>query len=132
MKKVNSVSRNKVLKMMKNISNTKSNNSISQYGFRTGRSTTGAVSTLVLTVMNGFEDKLVTSAYFLDISKSFDCVPHQELIRKMKHYSFTKDLITIITSYLSNIPKDINSSRSETVILLSGDLKGQFWDQYYS
>lgn len=78
--------------------------SSSQYGFKADRSTTRIVSDLVLTVMNGF-----------------DCFPHQEFIAKLKHYSFLKDLVTIVTSFLSNKTQivDINGRRSRTGIVPS-------------
>ena len=36
------------------------------------------------------------------MSKAFDCLPHDVLIEKMKHYKFSKNSLSLIEDYLSN------------------------------
>ena len=38
----------------------------------------------------------------MDLSKAFDCLPHDLLSLKMKHYGLTDNAVSLINSYLSN------------------------------
>ena len=44
----------------------------------------------------------VVGGAFMDLSKAFDCVPHDLLIPKLAAYSVDEDLLMYIYSYLSN------------------------------
>lgn len=59
---------------------------LSQFGFRKGRSTTGAMDDLVKSVLLVFENKACAQATFCDLSRAFECVDHKELIIKLKYY----------------------------------------------
>ena len=41
---------------------------------------------LLETTLDGLDNKLKVGGIFLDISKAFDCVPHNKLLRKLEHY----------------------------------------------
>ena len=55
-----------------------------QYGFRPKHSTIDAVSKFSAHVMASLEDNLTTLAVFLDLSKAFDTIDHNILIKKTK------------------------------------------------
>ena len=73
-----------------------------QFGFRSGRSTTLAVSRFVELVVECFESSSYCEASFLDLTKAFDCVSHAILIRKLYMYNFKPEACKLISSYLSS------------------------------
>ena len=72
-----------------------------QFGFRRGRSTADAVMKLVGTVLRGFENGNYVGVAFLDLSKAFDCVAHEVLLRKLYCYNLYPDAVGLLSSYLS-------------------------------
>ena len=58
----------------------------------------------------------------MDLSKAFDCIPHDFLIVKMEGYGFSKDFLTFLYLYLKQRKQSvkINNVRSMFQILLSG------------
>lgn len=73
----------------------------SQFGFRSGRSTTDAILELTSYINEGFEGKSYVGANFYDLTKAFDCVNHNNLLRVMKRYGFTATASQMMESYLS-------------------------------
>jgi hypothetical protein len=73
-----------------------------QFGFRTGSSTVKAVTNLVEKIIDCFERKEYYSTSFLDLSKAFDCVSHDILLRKLYTYNFHPSSTRLILSYLSD------------------------------
>jgi hypothetical protein len=73
-----------------------------QFGFRTGSSTVKAVTNLVEKIIDCFESKEYYSTSFLDLSKAFDCVSHDILLRKLYTYNFHPSSTRLILSYLSD------------------------------
>lgn len=74
----------------------------SQYGFRNGRNTAMAILELVEGVLDGFENKLHRFTTFCDLSKAFDCVSHDILLRKLQTYGFDENSTALVRSYLTN------------------------------
>ena len=72
----------------------------SQYGFRSGHSTTHAVCELVHSTLNGFDDRKSTLGAFLDMSKAFDTIDHSLLIKKLEHYGVRGKALDWFRSYL--------------------------------
>lgn len=73
-----------------------------QYGFRSKLSTIKAVEDIVSNIYEGFENKLLTSADLLDLSKAFDSISHKILIMKMRRYGVDDRSILLLQSYLSH------------------------------
>ena len=74
----------------------------SQYGFRKNRSTVMGILSLVDDITGAFHMKKYTTVLFCDLSKAFDCVSHDILIKKLEAYNFSLNSIELIKSYLTN------------------------------
>ena len=48
------------------------------------------------------DEKKVVGAVLTDLSKAFDCLPHDLLIAKLHAYGFEKSVLTFIHSYLTD------------------------------
>ena len=55
----------------------------SQYGFRTSHSCENAICELVSEIIKGKQDGMHTLAVFLDLSKAFDSLEHDVLLKKL-------------------------------------------------
>ena len=55
-----------------------------QFGFLPGRSTQLVVFELVKQIYSAMNNKKIFGSICLDISKAFDCIDHERLIKKMK------------------------------------------------
>jgi hypothetical protein len=75
---------------------------VNQYGFREKSSTSMAILDLIQTIETNRDMNQHTVALFLDLSKAFDTVRHQILLRKLEHYGFRGITLQLITSYLTN------------------------------
>lgn len=73
-----------------------------QYGFRAGRSTTHALMKIVSGIVDGLEEKNHTALSLCDLSKAFDCVSHDILLKKLSFYGIRGVTLLLIDSYLSN------------------------------
>ena len=107
-----------------------SNNLITknQSGFRPGDSTTNQLLYLVNGIHLEFEDpkSLEFRAVFLDISKAFDKVWHQELIVKLKQNGISGNLLMLFENYLHNRKQRVvlNGSFSDYSVIDSGVPQG--------
>ena len=73
-----------------------------QYGFRSKRSTIQAVMELNSDIIESFENKHITIATFLDLSKAFDTIDHTILITKLQIYGIRGVALEWFKSYLTN------------------------------
>ncbi|KAG8264599.1 hypothetical protein J6590_108515 [Homalodisca vitripennis] len=98
----------------------------SQYGFRKNLSTIKAVEDVVSHVMSGFEAKKETSAVLLDLSKAFDVVPHNVLIKKLQSYNIKGKELLLMETYLTDRYQfvKISEEKSDVLRVLSGVPQG--------
>ena len=73
-----------------------------QAGFRPGKSSTGQLLNLTQFIEDGFENRKITGAAFVDLSAAYDTVNHRILTKKL--YEMTSDvrLTELICNMLSN------------------------------
>lgn len=80
-----------------------------QYGFARNRSTERALLDQKEYILKNFGSELLTLGILVDFSKAFDCLNHEMLLKKLKHYGVRGHALKLITSYVS--------SRSQYVVL---------------
>ena len=72
------------------------------------------------------DQNFIVGAVLMDLSKAFDCIPHDLLIAKLHAYGFSKQSLTYIYSYLKGRKQrvKIGITESELLELLSGVPQG--------
>ena len=71
----------------------------SQYGFRTGRSTSLAIFDLIEYITNEIDKRKSTIGVFIDVQKAFDTIHHAILFKKLHHYGRRGIFLEWIGSY---------------------------------
>ena len=89
-----------------------------QCGFRRGYNAQHCLITLIEKWKKSVDNDGAFGALLTDLSKAFDCLPHELLIAKLDAYGFDKSSLKLIHSYLSNRKQrvkinDVYSSWSE-------------------
>lgn len=88
-----------------------------QFGFRKGASTSQACFTLVKAVTECLNEKRRIVAIFLDMSKAFDYVNHEQLLQKLYNYGIRGKAHDWLSSYLkerkqcTNITKIVGNQK---------------------
>ncbi|GBP67946.1 hypothetical protein EVAR_25342_1 [Eumeta japonica] len=77
-----------------------------------GRSTTEAGVELIQQIFDACEDSRDTIGVFFDLSRAFDCVHHDTLIRKLHHYGVMGRSLGLLESYLSDRIQRVDISES--------------------
>ena len=62
----------------------------------------------------------------MDLSKAFNCIPHDLLVAKLHAYGLTEDAVTFVYSYLKRRKQGVKINDTESVFqtLLSGIPQG--------
>jgi len=88
------------------------NNVISntQFGFRKGKSTADAINAFMEFIVQNLDSKMKTMSVFLDLSKAFDCVHHQFLLKILHDSGVRGTPLKWIESYLTNRKQIVSMS----------------------
>ena len=93
---------------------------VNQFGFRRNHSTTMALIQLVNFIASAMDNREITAGVFLDLSKAFDTIDHQILLRKLEHYAIRGHSLDWIISYLTNRKQFVQytsaCSQSESIV----------------
>ena len=71
-------------------------------GFRAGYSTQHALFRLIEFCRKKLDENYTIGMVLMDLSKAYDCLPHDLLIAKLEAYGFGMRSLRLIASYLSN------------------------------
>lgn len=98
-----------------------------QYGFRPGCSTTIAATEMIQEIQKSLDDGNLTCVVFLDISKAFDTVKHDILMRKLALYGVRGNTLEIIKDYFTNRAQytTVNDVPSDSMNLNYGVIQGE-------
>ena len=71
-----------------------------QYGFRPKHSTIQAITQLSAEILESLDKKKYTTGVFLDLSKAFDTINHNTLLKKLEHYGIRGVALEWFRNYL--------------------------------
>ena len=97
-----------------------------QYGFRKKHSTNLAIYDILESKIRDRDKGKVSCAIYLDLSKAFDTVDSNLLLKKLEHYGIRGTPLKLFTSYLSNRNQctNINSILSDLISIDLGVPQG--------
>ena len=83
---------------------------------------------------NNCRNGVVFGAILTDLSKAFDCIPHDLIIAKLEAYGFHIDALKLIHDYLSNRKQrvKVNDTFSSRKDIFYGVPQGPYSALYYS
>lgn len=71
-----------------------------QFGFREGKSTMDPIFYLTDKIMKNRNNGMYTTVAYLDLSKAFNCVNHDIMLKKLHHYGIRNTVLNWFKSYL--------------------------------
>ena len=94
--------------------------------YRKKHSTNHVLIRLIETWKLKMDSNKVVGAVLMDLSKAFDCIPHDLLIAKMHAYGFDEDSLILFFSYLKDRKQavKVNNTLSSFMTLVSGVPQG--------
>lgn len=84
-----------------------------QHGFRMHKSTTTATVECYLNILEELDNKKYPVGIFCDLSKAFDCVPHEKLLDKLWNLGFRGNTHNWLKSYLSHRSQYVELSHKD-------------------
>ena len=98
----------------------------SQYGFRTGHSTSMALLKIVDDLTRAVDDRQITVGIFVDLAKAFDTVDHNILMKKLEFYGIRGVAYKWFCSYLTGRKQyvSLNKVISKQAIMKCGVPQG--------
>lgn len=73
-----------------------------QKGFRKNKGINTAVYDLINVILQNVDKKVPVCAIFTDMTRAFDCVDHETLLKKLDAIGIRGNVLNLIRSYLSN------------------------------
>ena len=97
-----------------------------QFGFRKGHSTSHALHYSIDHITEAIKHKKHVIGIFIDLSKAFDTIDHDILLKKLDHYGVRGNVNKLLQSYLGNRVQytDVLNSKSETAAIMYGVPQG--------
>ena len=97
-----------------------------QCGFRKGFSTQHCLLAMIEKLRKSLDSGGSSAALLTDLSKAFDCLPHDLLIAKLHAYGIKKGSLNLLFSYLKNRKQRVrlNNTYSEWIDILFGVPRG--------
>ena len=97
-----------------------------QFGYRSQHSTTHAILNICDNILKNLDNKKHTVSIFLDLSKGFDCVNHDILLKKLEHYGIRGITLNFFKSYLIGRQQytSVNGVLSDCLTVLCGVPQG--------
>ena len=94
--------------------------------YREHYSSNHVLITLIGNWKKTLDEKFFVGAILIDLSKVFDCIPHDLLIAKLHAYGFSEKTVTFIYSYLKRRKQNVKIENfySDFLTLLSGVPQG--------
>ena len=101
-----------------------------QSGFKPGDSCTNQLISITHEINQSFDNGLEVRRVFLDISKAFEKVWHEDLIYKLKQNEIKVNLLNSLTNFLNDRKQEVvlNSHHSEWVNIEAGVPQGSILD----
>ena len=115
--------------MSKNVIFSLQANMVSEKKLNTGH----AMINLLKPTLSGLENGLKTGSIYLDISKAFDAVPHNLLLRKLEYYGIRDRGLMWFESYLTDRTQyvSVRNKSSKNIKVHMEFLKEEFLLRYY-
>ena len=94
--------------------------------YRRAYSTHHALTRLIEDWRSNLDNDYLVGAVLMDLSKAFDCIPHDLLIAKLHAYGFDEDALVLTYSYLERRKQSvrINNTYSSFLEVISGVPQG--------